>query len=223
MTELDNIRDRYQRRNADVDTARPSVVYYERKIRAEREEIISKLIRKRFKDVNAIKILEVGAGTGGNVPLFISIGVQNNNIVLNELLEERLKILREIFPAVRIISGDALQIDESENFDIVFQFTVFTSILDSTFRKQLATKMIHLLKKNGSIFWYDFIYNNPKNKDVRGISIKELRQLFPECSLTIYPVTLAPPIGRRVGRLYTMLYHCFPFLRTHVIAEIRKL
>ena len=51
--------------------------------------------------------------------------------------------------------------------DIVFQSAVLTSILDDEYKKRLANKMWELLKPGGAILYYDFIYNNPKNPDVK--------------------------------------------------------
>jgi SAM-dependent methyltransferase len=222
MTELDEIRRRYERRRSNRSSSGASVDFYEQKIRHEREQFIRRIIEKRFPDTSALKILEIGAGTGGNVPLFLSLGILSENIYLNELLEERLNILNENFPQMNVVPGDAMEIEESEKFDLIFQFTVFTSILDRDFRSRLSSKMKNLLRKGGSIIWYDFVYNNPGNKDVRKVSRKELTSLFTDCEIDVYSLTLAPPIGRRVGRLYDLLYQLFPFLRTHILAEIRK-
>ena len=83
--------------------------------------------------------------------------------------------------------------------------------------------MLKLVKPNGIILWYDFVYDNPNNKDVKGVSKQEIRQLFAKASkITIKKVTLAPPIGRRVGNLYGILNGLFPFLRSHVVAVIEK-
>jgi len=73
------------------------------------------------------------------------------------------------------------------------------------------------------MLWYDFLYDNPFNKDVRGIPVREIKRLFPLASgIDIYPVTLAPPLGRIIGGLYPFVNRIFPFLRTHVVAVIYK-
>jgi hypothetical protein len=81
--------------------------------------------------------------------------------------------------------------------------------------------MWRLTKPLGMILWYDLRVNNPGNPDVRGIGVQEIRELFPRASGFEYKrVTLAPPIGRRVGRLYNFLN--FPFLRSHILAAVYK-
>jgi hypothetical protein len=122
-----------------------------------------------------------------------------------------------------VLPGDALLLEFESYFDVVFQSTVFTSILDSDFKKKLAVKMFDMVKDDGLVLWYDFKYDNPNNKDVKGVGKNEIKELFPEAKKIIFHnVTLAPPIGRRVGKFYNVVNFLFPFLRTHIISEIYK-
>lgn len=194
---------------------------YSKFIVEERNKIYSHVIKQYFKDIKSIKILEIGAGSGGNIDFFKSLGILPQNIYANELLKDRVVDLRKNHPDIHIIEGDANEISENE-FDVIFQSTVFTSILDNEFRIKLATKMWSMLKANGIILWYDFAYNNPKNPDVRKVTKAELTALFPKSNLTyIKKVTLAPPIGRRVGKAYSF-FNTFSFLRSHLIAVFKK-
>jgi SAM-dependent methyltransferase len=157
----------------------------------------------------------------------LSFGFQPENMVANELLEERAAIARRFLPAaVRVIQGDATTMDiEDEAFDVVFQSTVFTSILDTSFQQCLADRMWRLVRPGGGVLWYDFIYNNPKNPDVKGVPVSRIRRLFPEGKLTCWRLTLAPPISRRVTRVHPFMYavfNLFPLLRTHVLCWIEK-
>jgi hypothetical protein len=105
----------------------------------------------------------------------------------------------------------------------VLQSTVFTSILDESFRKALANKMFEMLKPGGIILSYDFTYNNPCNKDVRKLTRAEIKKLFPNHrEIQFKRVTLAPPVARRVGKLYDLVNFLCPMLRTHLIAAIKK-
>ena len=153
--------------------------------------------------------------------MFEEMGLKLENISFNELLNERVENIRSNFPNNKLYAGDAIHIHFPEKFDIVFQSTVFTSVLKEEDRKKLADKMWGLLNPNGIILWYDFIYNNPKNPDVRKVTIAETRGLFSRSSRsTIKKITLAPPIGRKVGKFY----HLFnvSFLRTHILAVFQK-
>jgi len=83
-----------------------------------------------------------------------------------------------------------------------------------------------LLSIDGAVLWYDFIYNNPRNPDVEGISVGELKALFPDSYITCKKVTLTPPISRFILSVapWNWIYCCFnlPFLRTHIVAWIQK-
>lgn len=224
MDEIEEIKKRYEARKTNLNQSKyDSENFYTNSIIGERELIYKQIITKYFKQLNTLKILEIGAGTGGNLNAFIKFGIPANHIIANELIKERINVLKLKYPESIIIEGNALDINEDYKFDVVFQSTVFTSILDDEFKKKLANKMLDLTNQNGIIIWYDFIYNNPKNKDVKGVTKKEIKQLFAAASkIHFYSVTLAPPIGRRVGKLYAIINKLFPFLRSHVIAVIEK-
>lgn len=174
-----------------------------------------------FKDRGSLTLLEIGAGSGGNAYMFQKLGLSLENISFNELLPQRIEMIKQNFPVNRLYPGDAIQIDFDQQFDIVFQSTVFTSILDNQARQDLAKKMWDLLKPGGIILWYDFIYNNPGNPDVRKVSVSEVEQLFENAiKMEVAKVTLAPPIGRKVGKFYKLFN--FKFLRSHILAVFQK-
>jgi ubiquinone/menaquinone biosynthesis C-methylase UbiE len=174
-------------------------------------------------DLSAIKLIEIGAGTGDNIFFLARRGIKWENIWANELLQDRFEILKERFPESHLLEGDASKLEFKEKFDIVFQSTVFTSVLDSPLKQKLADKMMEMLNPGGIILWYDFMYDNPRNKHVKGIQKSEIRKLFRQAKdIDFYKVTLAPPISRRFYRLYHLINTLFPFLRTHVIAVIKK-
>jgi hypothetical protein len=157
----------------------------------------------------------------------IRLGFKPQNLVGNELLDDRLSQARARLPSsVTLLSGDASQLElDGRSFDIVLQSTVFTSILDEPFQQWLAIRMWSLVNPMGGILWYDFTWNNPGNPDVRGVPVKRIRQLFPGGSLRRWTVTLAPPIGRRLCRVAPGLYpvaNALPFLRTPVLCWIEK-
>ncbi|WP_411032161.1 class I SAM-dependent methyltransferase [Spongiimicrobium sp. 3-5] len=225
-TETQKIIDRYEKRKGDKNVEKNSTKYthYMRHMKIERESRYATIVQDRFDSLNGIKVLEVGAGTGDNIGIFKELGINHQHIFANELLSDRLAVLRQRHPDINVIDGDALKITEEEGgtFDIVLQATVFTSILDSEFKTKLANKMWSLLKPGGVIIWYDFAFDNPRNKDVKGVKQKEVKQLFDKSkNIVFHRTTLAPPIGRRVSKLYPM-FNFFPFLRSHIIAEIYK-
>jgi len=187
----------------------------------ERSAKVIELIKSVFNNPGKRTILEIGAGQGGNVPMLRKCGFTDDNIFLNELLPERILAVKNNYPGIKMYEGDALKVQFNEQYDCVFQSTVFTSVLNDGDRKALADKMWGLLKPGGIILWYDFVYNNPNNKQVRKVSVDELKKLFPlAAAAKIIKITLAPPIGRRIGKFYNLFN--LPFLRSHILAVLKK-
>jgi SAM-dependent methyltransferase len=223
------VAERYARRNQAIMDLRysplnPEVIMS----RQEKERELVRWVKQAgLSPLNSKRLLEVGCGTGSNLIDMIRLGFLPENVVGNELLEERFIQARYQLPeAVKLLPGDASAIDILPNsFDVVFQSTVFTSLLDETFQRKLADRMWEWVKPGGGVLWYDFIYNNPYNNDVKGVSLSRIRELFPKGRLCYRRVTLAPPISRRVCRVHPELYTLFnslPFLRTHVLCWITK-
>jgi SAM-dependent methyltransferase len=228
--EIQRIRERYDNRQTSIDPLlynplRPSVYMSQQ----EKERAIIKLINNcNLEPVKSKKVLEIGCGSGTNLLQLIKLGFSPENLIGNELLDERARQARLFLPsATKIMVGDASTLNLDDNqFDIVLQSTVFTSILDKNFQEQLADNIWAKLKLNGGILWYDFIYDNPKNKDVKGISVKEIKRLFPQGEMKVWKLTLAPPINRFLTDRYPPLYdivNSLVFLRTHVLCWIQKI
>lgn len=194
----------------------------------ERQRVLLQLLtRFSTKPLNNLRVLEVGCGSGGNLLELLRIGFSPANLVGNELLPERSDAARLNLPdAIQVIPGDAMKLSfEQYDFDVVYQSTVFSSILDVNFQQQFANKIWSWIKPGGAVLWYDFIYDNPNNPDVAGVSLARIRQLFPEGVIHLRRVTLAPPISRRVCQLHPALYNVLntvPLLRTHVLCWIEK-
>lgn len=194
-------------------------IYYE-KIQQERNTIYRDILNKKFLNTANINLLEIGAGSGGNLPFFIEMGIKPENIFANEILPERIDALHRDFPSINVLPGFSQHLNLNDNsFDLIFQSTVFSSVLNPNDRKAIANCMLKWLKPGGMILWYDFIYNNPSNPNVRKVSKTEIHNLFPNCKIKFHKVTLLPPLGRRVKSAYS-IFNSLPFLRTHLIAEI---
>ncbi|MGL4599579.1 MAG: hypothetical protein ACRCYO_18790, partial [Bacteroidia bacterium] len=221
---IDEIRQTYANRKNDPRVMEQGTfTHFITSIVREREALYAQVLKQTFTDLSKIKLLEIGAGGGHNLHFFHQLGIPMENLFANELLEDRQTMIRERFPQMTLFAGDARDIDESMQYDVIFQSTVFTSLPTDTLRNEIAVKMIRLVKPNGLILSYDFRYNNPNNKNVRAFTKKQIQETFGKnAAIQFYPVTLAPPIGRRIGKLYTIVNTLFPFLRSHLIAAIRK-
>lgn len=150
------------------ENPRKKNMYYLHYARSEWEFKYEEILKKNMGDnLCGYKNLEIGADGGDNLLFFHRAGFSWHNIYANELFEERIETLKEKLKGTKIISGNALDMKYDHFFDIVVQSTVFTSIPDPGFKRELAIKMMQIVKKDGLIIWYDFKYNNPNNKNVR--------------------------------------------------------
>lgn len=172
-----------------------------------------------------IRLLEVGCGNGSNLLRFLRWGFAPEHLVGIELLEARhAEAARRLPAAVRLLLDDATTALPDEEFDVVYQSTVLSSMLDDSYQQRLARAMWDRTRSGGIIISYDFAFDNPHNSDVRKVPPSRLRALFPDSTMEISRLTLAPPIARQLsGRswLHRSLY-AIPFLRTHRLAVIHK-
>ena len=220
MTEAESVRVRYARRAAKDDPALPLFL-------EERERALQRWVEQSGLNPRHAWVLEMGCGSGGNLAALIRLGFTPANLTGVELIEERVaEARRRLPPAVRLMCGDALDMQLAPaSFDVVMLFTVFTSLLDEAYRKRLAAHAWSVVKPGGGVLWYDFCFDNPRNPDVRGIPLREVRALFPAGAVSARRITLAPPLARAAVRVHLSLYRALnavPLLRTHVLCWIRK-
>jgi SAM-dependent methyltransferase len=165
----------------------------------ERQRAIADLFaRLGWLDLANVRLLEVGCGTGCNLLDFLRLGFRPDHLHGIELLSASVEwARRDLPPSVQITLGDAagpagLSVAEASQ-DVVFQSTVFTSLLDDEFQQRLADRMWRWVRPGGGVLWYDFTLNNPRNPDVRGVSVARIRELFPAGKLRVRRLTLAFP------------------------------
>jgi SAM-dependent methyltransferase len=224
--EPDAVAGRYARRAASdrYSMLRPDVWHT---VQERQRAMLRLFVQLGFHDLSALRLLEVGCGSGGNLQELLRLGFAPQNLSGAELLPERFAQARAGLPAsVALFEGDATQLDLAPvSFDIVFVSTVFSSLLDDNFQQRLAEAMWRWVKPGGGVLWYDFTVNNPRNPDVRGVPLGRVRALFPQGRLQHERVTLAPPIARAVTRVHPALYtacNLVPVLRSHVLCWLQK-
>lgn len=194
----------------------------------ERQRVMLQLLRQHgVTNLAALRLLEVGCGTGGNLLELLRMGCAPQHLAGIELLPDRHTQARQVLPeAVRLLQGDALLADVPHTSqDVVLVSTVFSSVLDLDFQQRLASALWQWLRPGGAVLWYDFTYNNPRNPDVRGVPLHRVRALFPQGHVTARRVTLAPPFARALVRVHPALYglfNCVQWLRTHLLCWIEK-
>jgi SAM-dependent methyltransferase len=228
--EAARVRSRYARRPGDDE--RYSLLNRSALLAVqERQRALTDLfVRLGWRDLSRVQVLEVGCGTGANLLEFLRLGFTPANLQGIELLSERAEQARSVLPSsLRIIEGDAAGAATSgvppASQDIVYQSTMFSSVLDETIQQRVADSMWRWTRPGGGVLWYDFTINNPRNPDVRGVPVARIRHLFPAGKMRRRRLTLAPPVARAVTRLHPALYPVFNtciWLRTHVLVWVEK-
>jgi len=227
LGEPQSVRERYARRVADdprYSLLNPAAL----SAMQERQRAISSVFAGLgWTDLSSRTLMEVGCGAGSNLLECLLLGFMPQNLSGIELLAERHAMARARLPDdVRLVQGDAVALAPTlAPVDVVMQATVFSSLLDDAFQQRLADTMWASVKPGGGVLWYDFTYDNPNNRDVRGVPLSRVRALFPKGRVHCRRITLAPPIARRVSRVHPALYTLFntlPVLRTHVLCWIAK-
>ena len=225
--EAERIRAEYQRREREIASdfyslTRPANLFTRH---YQQQGLLRALTRAGMLPLADRRILDVGCGRGGWLAMLDDFGARHENVAGIDLDPSRLEDAKRQFPKMDLRAGDAAQLPwETGTFDLVLQSVVFTSILDRAVRVMVAREMRRVLASGGALLWYDFRYNNPQNPNVRGIAPREIRELFPDCSVELERVTLAPPIARRLVPVSWFVATALEHLRvfnTHLFALIR--
>ena len=228
MSEIERIKEVYERRKADKKERFYS--YFNQAnlfiIHQRERALIHALKQLRLEDLSDKTILDVGCGSGNFLREFVQYGAKPKHLYGIDLLEERIEKAQELNPNIHFRCGDASTLPyEDHYFNIVIQFTVFTSILDSGMKEKIASEILRVLRADGTMIWYDYYLNNPGNPDVKGVGKKEILELFPDCEVFLKRVTLAPPITRLLAPFSVVLCELLdkiPFLCTHYLGWIQK-
>jgi ubiquinone/menaquinone biosynthesis C-methylase UbiE len=203
VLEIERIREEYRSR---ADTIPPDFYAWHREEiqywQASTARVCGRLLRERgaFPLTNA-SIADIGCGSGNWLLEFLQWGAMAANLHGVDLIDGRISEARGRLPAADLHCGDASHLPwRDRSFDLVTQFTVFSSILDAKVRSAAASEMLRVLRPGGHILWYDCRYSNPSNAAVRGLTRADIRRLFPGCSIRFVNTTLAPPVSRAVAK-----------------------
>ena len=179
-----------------------------------------------LRSLAGLRILDVGCGRGATLRQYLEYEANASQLCGIDLLPAFVEEARRASPGLQILCGTATDLPFHDcRFDFVSQFMLFTSVLDAGVRQRIAREIDRVLVPGGRLLWYDFAFNNPRNPDVRGIRLTEIRQLFPGFSMTHRRITLAPPLGRAIARFGPIVYYLASKLRplcTHYLCLLKK-
>ena len=220
LPEPQAVQARYALRDATADAARYSLYANAAALQAQQERLRAMARVWQAHGWHSLahrRMLEVGCGSGGQLLDLLRLGATPDCLTGMELLPERAAMARAVLPAgVTVHEGDACAMQlPSASQDAVLAFTLFSSLLDTDFRRHMAHTLWQWVAPGGGVLVYDFVVNNPRNPDVRKLPLAELRTLFPDARLHSCSLTLAPPLARRLPALLIGAAALLPPLRTH--------
>jgi ubiquinone/menaquinone biosynthesis C-methylase UbiE len=227
--ELERIKTVYRRRmQSDLfdrySLSRPGELY----MRQQREQAILQMLRRaRLTQLANTRVLEVGCGRGKALSDWTRWGALQSNLCGIDVMEPFIREAAEHLPQATLVVGSAGQLPfPDRSFDIVTQFTVFTSILDEAIRHAVAAEIQRVLTPAGAVLWYDFRYPSPWNPNVRPVRLREVRALFRGWTADIVTTTLLPPMARSLAKLSfaacSFLESALPPLRSHYLVLLRR-
>ena len=220
--EVDRIRSVYARWEPTYDCSNAG---YLRSL-GERDDRLRGLLSRLPHNLTRCRVLDVGCGYGSLLNLFHEQGVPADGLFGIDLLLNRIQVARKRYPSFTLKEGNAEQIDfPDKRFDVVTVFTVFSSILDRGMAESVARNIARVLANGGTIIWYDMRYPNPWNRNVRPITKRRIRELFPSFELQLESLTLLPPLARHLGPATNCIYPLLvkvPVLRSHYLGLLRS-
>jgi SAM-dependent methyltransferase len=215
-----------ERRWASSDLYSPFNPAYLFSVQQRQRATLRLLRRYGFNSLRHRRLLEIGCDRGGILLEYLGYGATAKHLHGAELLSDRVMEARRRLPHLPLTCADGQHLPyQSGVFDLVLQYTVFTSILDDGIKANLAAEMMRVLKPDGLILWYDF-WLNPTNKQTRGIRPAEIRRLFRQCQCEFHRITLAPPLSRRIAAISWPLAYLLEQMKifnTHYLVAIRKM
>ena len=224
--EVDRLNAVYRARRPAQSDADP--VYLQRVQRMERSMLRGLVAAGFASRLPDLSILDFGCGNARWLGRWLAWGAKASNLTGVDARSDVVAQAREHFSGCHLeeVRPGILPFQDA-TFDVVSQNVVFSSILEPALRRQSAAEMSRVLKPGGVVLWCDFVYDNPGNPNVRGISVREARGLFGGLTpVATERVVLAPPLARRIVPVSWWLAETaetlLPWLRTHVVITLAR-
>lgn len=171
-------------------------------------------------------VVEVGCGAGQVLAELGAAGLDLGAAVGVDLSAARLAEAAGRLPAVALVQaeGSALPLRDGVVGTAVVA-TLFSSLLDPGLAEAVAGELTRVVGPGGALVWYDLRRANPRNPAVRPWRRDDVAALLPGWELDLAPVTVLPPLARRLGpatgALYPVLARVRP-LTTHLVGVARR-
>jgi ubiquinone/menaquinone biosynthesis C-methylase UbiE len=197
------------------------------RIGSERAALIKCFLQRHgYLPLQECRILDAGCGSGDVLAGCVAWGAQPHSLFGLELLGGRAAAAQARHPSLAILQGNAAALGfDAASFDLVFFFTVFSSVLDDTMRQAMAAETVRVLKPHGAVVWYDLRIPNPRNANLRPLGRRQVAALFPSLTPHLCTTTVLPPLARRLGKSTAFVYPKLSrvgWLHTHIAGLLIK-
>lgn len=210
--------DPYYRKIWNDDTAR---FLLERKW-----EDIGRVLEEEGVQTRTARLLDLGAGSGEDCCRFRALGLRSERIVAVDLLLEYSRMARRANDWLETVQADAAVLPFRDGlFDIVYQSTMLSSVLDRNRRKRILREVRRVLAPGGLFVSYDTRYPNPWNRNTRPLSSAEIREVFDGFRVRVGSTTLIPQLIRLLRFLPRAAWRALetlPPLRSHLLMAVRR-
>ena len=116
-------------------------------IQSRQRAIVRRLGREGMWPLAGRDILEVGCGSGGVLLELLGYGAEAERLHGTDLLATRAAAAQRLLPQVAVTCADGGRLPyPTATFDLLLQFTVFSSILDKALCYTVASEMRRVLK-----------------------------------------------------------------------------
>lgn len=177
-----------------------------------------------------VRVLDLGCGSGSVLPDLSILDAPTRCIGVDVLLE-RLVTAGESRggsgPTELLVCADGTQLPLPDApIDLVLINTVLSSVLDVGVQRRIAADVERVMRTGALMLWYDMRMPNPTNRQIRPVTRRRLRNLFPHLSGEVSSITLIPQLARRLGSRTDARYRALtrvPMLRSHLFgAMVRR-
>ncbi|MDO5653063.1 MAG: class I SAM-dependent methyltransferase [Brachymonas sp.] len=200
MKELERAQQQYRQRDSDPSIrsfwslSNPVALH----LLQERERAVLRAMSEAGMALENARVLDVGCGSAQEFPGYMRWGVQASQLFGVDLSLHRVQAAtaRGIGTVVHA-SGNALPFANA-SFDGAIQNVVFSSIMDSGVRQQVAREMCRVLRPGGWILWYDAICVKSSDPHFRGVPLQEVESLFPDITWYWQRVTTHVGLLKRI-------------------------
>lgn len=164
-------------------------------------------------------LLDLGCGGGATLAWLAGYGGIERAVGI-DLLPERIALARTTWPTLEFHVADGRSLPfADDSFDVVVALTVFSSVPADACAGMLR-EVARVLRPEGALVWYDMRRPNPRNPDVRPFAARDVQAVLAGWTVDAEPLTVAPPLARRLGRATRVLYPIlarWPLLLTHEV------